>query len=130
MLFEFIEKQTDNVVNDIYDETEGFEKGNMFVDLYDSYKNYEPKKIIPNNEREIMLTNILKLSFALNDLNLYLDVHPDDQEMYEVFKKYAIMYHNCVEQYEKKYQVLEAYHDVYGKYTWIDNPWPWEDKYV
>ena len=27
------------------------------------------------------------LDFILNDLNLYLDIHPDNMEMYKLFKK-------------------------------------------
>lgn len=130
MLFEFIETQSDSMDYNLYDDTEGFEKGNMFKNLYDPYKNYDVKKIVPKNEREMLMLNILKLSFALNDLNLYLDLNPNDQEVYELFKKYSLMYQKYLEQYEQNYQVLELCHDIYGKYTWLDNPWPWEDKYV
>ncbi len=126
MLFEFETNIYDSKKNDLYDVTEGFTKGNMFANLYDPYKNYQPKEIKPCNEKEALLANIYKLCFAINDLNLYLDINSNNQEMYETFKKYIMMYERCLEEYESKYQVLELTHDVYGKYTWIKNPWPWE----
>lgn len=130
MLFEFDTNIFDTKnTTEIYDLNEGFTKGNMFPHLYDQYKNYEPMPIKPKNEREMLLDKIYKLCFALNDLNLYLDTHRDDQAAYGLFKNYAEMYDKVVKEYENKYQVLELTHDIYGKYTWINNPWPWEDKY-
>lgn len=130
MLFEFDTNIFDTKnTTEIYDLNEGFKKGNMFPQLYEQYKNYEPITIKPKNEKEMLLDKIYKLSFALNDLNLYLDTHRDDHAAYSLFKKYAEMYDKIVKEYENKYQVLEVTHDIYGKYTWINNPWPWEDKY-
>ncbi len=40
------------------------------------------------------------------------------------------MYQKCLEEYEKKYQVLEVCHDTFGKYTYNSNPWPWEGENV
>jgi len=36
------------------------------------------------------------------------------------------------EKYSKEYEVLELIKDVNGKYTWINEPWPWDGgkKYV
>lgn len=130
MLFEFDTNIFDvKKTTEIYELNEGFTKGNMFPKLYDQYKNYEPKTTKPKNEKEMLLDKIYKLSFALNDLNLYLDTHRDDHAAYDLFKKYAEMYDKTVKEYESKYQVLELNHDIYGKYTWINNPWPWEDRY-
>ena len=49
------------------------------------------------------------------------------KEGIELFKKYSLMYDKCSAEYESKYQVLELTHDTYGKYTWINNPWPWDN---
>lgn len=129
MLFEFVTDINDNNNSQIYDLSEGFTKGNMFVNLYEPYKNYTPTCLKPENERQALLDKIYKLCFAVNDLNLYLDVHPHDEAAYDLFKKYALMYQKCIEEYESRYQVLNLTHDIYGKYTWINNPWPWEDSY-
>ena len=127
MLFEFVTDIQENKNSQIYDLSEGFTKGNMFVNLYDPYKNYTPREIKPQTERQALLDKIYKLCFAINDLNLYLDTHPNDSAAYELFKKYSLMYDKCSAEYESKYQVLELTHDTYGKYTWINNPWPWNN---
>ena len=127
MLFDF-ETDFEKKTCPILEIDEGFLKGNMFADLYDPYQNYKPKDVIPKTEREALLYAIIKICFAINDLNLYLDLNPHDTEAYELFKKYCHLYDKCLEEYEKKYQVLNLTHDTYGKYTWIKNPWPWEDR--
>lgn len=127
MLFEF----DTNIFNTktepkIYEPIEGFTKGNMFPNLYNQYKNYEPITYVPKNEREDLLNKIYTLCFAINDLNLYLDTHPQDEAAYDLFKKYCLMYDKCTHEYEKLYQVLELTHDTNGTYTWTSKPWPWE----
>lgn len=129
MLFEFSEIKVPDKKSNLFDINTGFELGNMYECLYSGYKKYEPREIKPKDEREMLFLNILKLSFAINDLNLYLDIHPDDEKTYELFKKYCVMYQECLTEYESKYQVLELFHDIYGKYTWYKG-FPWEDKYV
>ena len=127
MLFEFNEimstPKKDNTLSSL---DEGFLKGNLFKNLYDPYKNYEIKKIIPRTEEELLEYNIYKLCFAINDLNLYLDINPNDKEMYELFKKYVEQYKKYLHEYEMKHHVIELTDDTLGKYTWIDSPWPWE----
>lgn len=105
----------------------GFFKGNMFEKLYEGYKNYYPCRIEPKSQEMKDLLEIMMLDFAINDLNLYLDIHEDDHEMYEVFKQYAMMYKKKLMDYERKYQVLCLTDDILGKYTWTSSPWPWEE---
>ena len=73
-----------------------------------------------------MLLRIQELDFILNDLNLYLDINPKDTKVYDMFKKVALELDALKKQYYDKYQVLELVCDTKGKYTWIDNPWPWD----
>ena len=109
----------------------GFYLGNIFSDLYKPYKNFKPKKINAYSEQQKMLLRIQELDFIINDLNLYLDVYPNDMKCYEIFKKYCLELESLKNKYEEKYQVLELINDTKGKYTWIDEPWPWDGgKYV
>lgn len=132
MLFE-IESTINNSKdkeNELYDLENGFFKGNMFENLYEGYKNYRPCTIEPKNEEMRDLLHIMMLDFAINDLNLYLDLHQHDREIYDTFRQYANVYKKLLMDYEKKYQVLCLTDDTLGKYTWIDSPWPWEGKNV
>ena len=43
------------------------------------------------------------LDFAIIDLSLYLDVYPNDKEVYNKFVKYSNLFNEKVNQYEKQY---------------------------
>ena len=113
---------------------EGFLRGNLFKDEYKPYKNYEYGKIVPKNQREALLLEIMELSFAINDLNLYLDLHPNDEEMLRKFN--SLVEKSCQKEMEfiKNYGTLEVIdNDSKQKFEWINSPWPWEredNKYV
>lgn len=104
----------------------GFYLGNIFVDTYKPYKNFKQKKVNAYSEQEKMLLRIQELDFILNDLNLYLDINPNDDKVYNLFKNTVLELQNLKEKYEEKYMVLKLMDDTKGKYTWIDNPWPWD----
>ena len=118
----------DNKNNDI-DLENGFYLGNIFINTYKPYKNYKPKKINAYSERQKMLLKLQELDFILNDLNLYLDINPNDMNMYDTFKKTALEYDMLKKKYYDKYQVLELCSDTKNKYTWYKNPWPWDGDY-
>ena len=106
---------------------EGFLRGNMFADSYKPYKNYTYKKINPKNRKEELLLEIMELSFAINDLNLYLDLHPDDTRLLEKFNAYVEKSCQKEMEYVKTYGPLEVIDsDSSSSFEWIKNPWPWE----
>ena len=105
----------------------GFYLGNIFVNLYKPYKRINPKRINAYSEKQKMLLKIYELDFILNDLNLYLDINPKDDKMFDIFKNTALELNKLKDEYYKKYQVLDLCKDTNNKYTWLDNPWTWED---
>lgn len=115
--------------NDNIDLENGFYLGNIFSDMYKPYKNYKPKRVNAYSEQQKMLLRIQELDFIVNDLNLYLDVNPKDMRVYEIFKKHSIELERLKKQYYEMYQVLELLCDTNGKYTWINDPWPWDGGY-
>lgn len=114
--------------NKILEPMEGFLRGNMFREEYVPYKNLTYFKLNPSSEKEKMLYNIMALSFAINDLNLYLDLHPDKKEVFSLFKKYVNEKEKLCDEYEKAYGPLEITGTTGSKYDWIDSPWPWDSK--
>ena len=84
----------------IYDPYNGFIRGNMFPELYNSYKLNKPLEITPMNEQAELLTYVDALTFAMIDLNLYLDVYPNDREALELFNQYRMQ----ADEYTKKYE--------------------------
>ncbi len=103
----------------------GFLKGNMFKNEYIPYKNYTYMNIEPKTEKEAALLNVMQYSFAINDLNLYLDLHPDDNNMHEVFKMLVESELKAREEYISKYGSLEVCDSVNSRFNWLED-WPWE----
>lgn len=113
--------------NKILEPMEGFLRGNMFKDEYVPYKNLTYFKLIPDSEKEKMLYKIMALSFAINDLNLYLDLHPDKRETFGLFKKFIDEKEKLCKEYERIYGPLEITGTTGSKYNWLNPPWPWEE---
>ena len=107
----------------------GFYLGNAFPSIYEPYKNYKPKKVNGYSEQEKMLLRIQELDFLINDLSLYLDINPNDTKVFETFKKLNMELKGLKSRYYDKYEVLELCDDNKSKYTWIDEPWPWDGGY-
>lgn len=74
------------------------------------------------NEREAFLLKIHEVSFALDDLVLFLDTHPDDQEA-AALRKQLIEERKCLlKEYDQHYYSLTK--DCEG--LWTEGPMPWE----
>lgn len=114
----------DDMNTRLYSDKEGFLKGNMFINEYVPYKNYRVARLEGRNEKEQLLLMIYQYDFAVNDLNLYLDIHPEDSQIYETFKRYTEEQKNYVDMYEKKYGPLELDESNYSTYMWENGPWP------
>ena len=114
----------------IYDPYNGFIRGNMFPELYNSYKLNKPLEITPMNEQAELLTYVDVLTFAMIDLNLYLDIYPNDREALELFNQYRMQADEYTKKYESKYGPLELTSNSLNTFPWAwDNaPWPWEKK--
>lgn len=110
----------------LYSIEEGFNKGNMFKDLYSNYKNHIYKLKV-SNEKDKLLYDIQKYTFALKDLVLYLDIHNDDKQILKKFRDYSIELDKLKNKYNSSYGPLCAFDsDNINKWEWINNPWPWD----
>jgi len=116
-------------INDIFDPYTGFIRGNMFPDLYNQYKINKTYEIEPMNEQAQMLTTIDALCFSAHDLNLYLDTHPNDRDMIQLFNQYRMQSVQAINEYENRFGPLTISSNALNKYpwTWDNMPWPWEN---
>ena len=114
--------------NNLFDPYNAFIRGNLFKNLYDTYKNNEPYEIRPINEQASLLTKINSLCFTLKDLNLYLDIYPDSREMINLYNKYKNEKDKLMKEYENIYGPICLDSDSLDIYPWGWNytPWPWE----
>lgn len=110
----------------LYSPTEGYMKGNLFSNIYSEYKNYTPQTLRPKTEQEHDLYELSTVAFAAHELNLYLDIHPEDTSLLQLFKDYEEKCKALTEQYERKYGPLSVSGITSSKeFNWVNN-WPWE----
>ena len=110
----------------LFNPYEGYLKGNAFKNEYIPYKNYSALKLRINNEKDEMIVNIGQYSFIMHDLNLYLDVYPNDREALNKFIEYRDKTNELIAKYERKYGPLAVKGDISNNipFNWIAS-WPW-----
>lgn len=77
-------------------------------------------------EREILLKKISTYAFAIQEYRLFLDTHPDCRETIAKIKECEEKLNPLVAEYENKYGPLRKSNDNQMKWTWVNDPWPWE----
>lgn len=83
------------------------------------------------SEREKAMNEIAMIGFAVNDLTLYLDTHPDCQQGIQLMKELLQKRLDGLADYAAKYNALTQLSIVTGnpesnKYEWDEGPMPWE----
>jgi len=78
-----------------------------------------------NCKREEMMMKIRELDFAIIELGLYLDTHPEDQKALCLHRKYCKDLKDLKDKYQKIYGPLTIYYPC-NKWRWLEQPWPWE----
>ena len=67
------------------------------------------------------------LAFAIQELALYLDTHPEDREALELYRKYQKLYDRAAAEYSQNCAPMTHMTAVdHPEYTWMNDPWPWE----
>ena len=79
------------------------------------------------NEKIKLFKQLTELSFVMDDLRLYLDTHPCDQEALCYFKQIQVLRSNTLQEYTENYGPIYNYDvDVDNYFCWVNDPWPWE----
>lgn len=106
-----------------YNQKEGLENGTLFPGLNLPFHCADTPRSLPNTA----LAELMALEFAIVDLGLYLDTHPNDGEALELYTKYVQLEREGRKRYVSMYGPITQT-DVAGakEYTWLRAPWPWE----
>ena len=100
---------------------------NMDMNFNDMNMNYNPCGC--NNDKDMtrkeMLKKIKCLRFAVIELALYLDTHPDDTKALCLHNKYSKELKEVCDKYQKVYGPLTIEYPC-NKWRWLEEPWPWE----
>ena len=75
--------------------------------------------------KEEIMKKIKSLNFAVIELSLYLNTHPEDERALQLHKKYSEELKELKDKYQKVYGALTIYYPT-NMWNWIDTPWPWE----
>ncbi len=103
------------------------DRGNLFNNLYDPYKNYKYNNLTATNKREELLLNVLRYDFVLTELNLYLDIYPKDRNMINLYNQYLEEKKRACFEYTKNFGPLTLDgQSNNNSWSWLQSPWPWE----
>ena len=76
--------------------------------------------------KEQLLCWINQVSFAVSDMILFLDTHPEDMEAFQLFQQYAAMEKSAKAAYEKRFgPLMKSTAATEDTYRWLQDPWPW-----
>ena len=106
----------------VYDAKKGIIRGTLFPGLDLPFMGMVNQKDLPQTP----MAELQTLAFAINELALYLDTHREDTEALEMYKTYQKMYVEGRKKYEREYGPLSHMSETGNKFSWLDDPWPWE----
>ena len=75
--------------------------------------------------REEIATKIKEYQFAITDIALYLDTHPEDEKALCLHRNYCKRAKELKDVYQKMYGPLTINYPC-KKWRWLEQPWPWE----
>ncbi len=76
-----------------------------------------------------LMQKINEYSFAVVDLLLYLDTHPEDCEAKEDFLRFSCARNDAMKEYARIYGPLTVdsiKESDEEQWKWVYQPWPWE----
>lgn len=83
------------------------------------------------DQNENMLIELMAVDFAVIELNLYLDTHPNDPRALELYNMNVQKSKELRDRYEMLYGPLTArYSKSKIPWQWISSPWPWNKNFM
>lgn len=74
-----------------------------------------------------LLAFIDEVSFALDDIALFLDTHPTNRQALASYENYKGMRRQAIKDFNQLYGPLNKYQVNDSNYfDWVNKPWPWE----
>ena len=105
-----------------------FLRGNMFDNEFVPFGKMGYLKPNIKNQKDQELFDIMEASFAINDYNLYLDLHPEDQNILKKYQMEVERLDKLSKEYTRKYGPLSLKDAEYDTFKWAETSFPWEVK--
>ena len=109
-------------VDPAYESNEALSRGTLFPGLDLPFMG-----IVNKNLEVTPLTELMAIDFVADELELYLDTHPDDSEAFCMYQGFLELGKEARERYVKQYGPIQQ-SDMLGMecYSWLSDPWPWD----
>lgn len=78
------------------------------------------------SDRDRLLQRIATLDFAVVELHLFLDTHPNDTATAEKLAAFEMKSKELTSEFEEKFGPLTTSQLDANRWAWIANPWPWD----
>ena len=82
----------------------------------------EEERTVDCEARREMIQQIRCYDFAITELALYLDTHPEDEKALCLHRKYCKMVKDLKDKYQKVYGPLTINYPC-NKWRWLEEPW-------
>lgn len=80
-----------------------------------------------NQKQCSLLMYINQVSFAMDDVNLFLDTHPCNKEAMEYYHMVKEQREKAMKEYNQKFGPLQIDQvESCDYWTWVEQAWPWE----
>lgn len=78
-------------------------------------------------DREILMRKIAANDFALVDLHLFLDTHPNNKTIAKRIEQFRTKGNEMKKEFEERFGPLTPANENGNRWAWISNPWPWDN---
>lgn len=83
--------------------------------------------MMTDQTEQALLNKIAEVRFALVELQLYLDTHPEDAEAQSDFNSYANALERLTSEYTENFGPLENFgNSRHDAGSWVYQKWPWQ----
>jgi len=108
-----------------YDAPQALSRGTLFPGLDLPFMNVVNKTM----SADTPLAELMAIDFVADEMELYLDTHPNDQEAFETYQSFLRLAKEAHRRYTERYGPIDQSDMLSAeRYTWVDAPWPWEYK--
>lgn len=78
------------------------------------------------SEKDMLRRRIYAVRFAMWELHLFLDTHPNDNDAMNKLEEYQTRNNTLTAEFEEKFGAIGDTSQNTDRYRWICDPWPWE----
>ncbi len=76
--------------------------------------------------KQALMNQIDEASFAIDEILLFLDTHPNDLAALDYYRNAVAMRRQAMDVYQRQFGPLMADSVYSNRWDWINDPWPWE----